>query len=202
MINASSLRINIISLIITLLIFNAFEFAKEAINFEVPKRSIAIENSNITNNEESKEEKNIEETETEKQEKMEEIPYEWGISIPTINLKAQISEGTTKEVMDKYVGHFVDTGVIKGNICLGAHNRGYPVNYFENIKSLNKNDLIFYKKEDKTYCFKVETVTVIKDTDWTYLEETEDNRITLITCVENEPDYRRCVQAVEVKGGI
>lgn len=202
MINASSLRINIISLIITLLIFNAFEFAKEAINFEVPKRSIAIENSNITNNEESKEEKNIEETETEKQEKMEEIPYEWGISIPTINLKAQISEGTTKEVMDKYVGHFVDTGVIKGNICLGAHNRGYPVNYFENIKSLNKNDLIFYKKENKTYCFKIEIVTVIRDTDWTYLEETEDNRITLITCVENEPDYRRCVQAVEVKGGI
>ncbi len=202
MINASSLRINIISLIITLLIFNAFEFAKEAIKFEVPKRSIAIENSNITNNEESKEEKNIEETETEKQEKMEEIPYEWGISIPTINLKAQISEGTTKEVMDKYVGHFVDTGVIKGNICLGAHNRGYPVNYFENIKSLNKNDLIFYKKENKTYCFKIEIVTVIRDTDWTYLEETEDNRITLITCVENEPDYRRCVQAVEVKGGI
>lgn len=202
MINASSLRINIISLIITLLIFNAFEFAKENINFEIPSKNIVIENSNITNKEEPKEEKNIEETEIEKQEKTEEIPYEWGISIPTINLKAQISEGTTKEVMDKYVGHFVDTGVIKGNICLGAHNRGYPVNYFENIKSLNKNNLIFYKKEDKTYCFKVETVTVIKDTDWTYLEETEDNRITLITCVENEPDYRRCVQAVEVKGGI
>lgn len=202
MINASSLRINIISLIITLLIFNAFEFAKENINFEIPSKNIVIENSNITNKEESKEEKNIEETENKKQEKTEEIPYEWGLSIPKINLKAQISEGTTKEVMDKYVGHFVDTGVIKGNICLGAHNRGYPVNYFENIKSLNKNDLIFYKKEDKTYCFKVETVTVIKDTDWTYLEETEDNRITLITCVENEPDYRRCVQAVEVKGGI
>lgn len=202
MINASSLRINIISLIITLLIFNAFEFAKETINFEIPSKNIVIENSNITNKEKPKKEKNIEETESEKQEKMEEIPYEWGISIPKINLKAQISEGTTKEVMDKYVGHFVDTGVIKGNICLGAHNRGYPVNYFENIKSLNKNDLIFYKKEDKTYCFKVETVTVIKDTDWTYLEETEDNRITLITCVENEPDYRRCVQAIEVKGGI
>lgn len=206
MINASSLRINIISLIITLLIFNVLEFAKETINFEIPKRNIVIENSNITNKEEQKveekSEENVKKTETKEQEKMEEIPYEWGISIPKINLNAQISEGTTKEVMDKYVGHFVDTGVIKGNICLGAHNRGYPVNYFENIKSLNKNDLIFYKKEDKTYCFKVETVTVIKDTDWTYLEETEDNRITLITCVENEPDYRRCVQAIEVKGGI
>ena len=97
MINASSLRINIISLIITLLIFNAFEFAKENINFEIPSKNIVIENSNITNKEEPKEEKNIEETEIEKQEKTEEIPYEWGISIPTINLKAQISEEQQKK---------------------------------------------------------------------------------------------------------
>ncbi len=202
MINASSLHINFVSLIITLLIFNVFVYAKENINLEIPKKEISVE---ITNNIEGTEEKNIiKETEVEiKEEKQtEQIPYEWGIYIPKINLNAQISEGTTKEVMDKYVGHFIDTGVIKGNICLGAHNRGYPVNYFENIKSLNKNDLIYYKKENKTYCFKVETVTVIRDTDWTYLEETEDNRITLITCVENEPDYRRCIQAVEVKGGI
>lgn len=202
MINASSLHINFVSLIITLLIFNVFVYAKENINLEIPKKEISVK---ITNNIEETEEKNLnKETEDEiKEEKTtEQIPYEWGIYIPKINLNAQISEGTTKEVMDKYVGHFIDTGVIKGNICLGAHNRGYPVNYFENIKSLNKNDLIYYKKENKTYCFKVETVTVIRDTDWTYLEETEDNRITLITCVENEPDYRRCIQAVEVKGGI
>lgn len=202
MINASSLHINFVSLIITLLIFNVFVYAKESINLEIPKKEISVK---ITNNIEETEEKNLnKETEDEiKEEKTtEQIPYEWGIYIPKINLNAQISEGTTKEVMDKYVGHFIDTGVIKGNICLGAHNRGYPVNYFENIKSLNNNDLIYYKKENKTYCFKVEIVTVIRDTDWTYLEETEDNRITLITCVENEPDYRRCIQAVEVKGGI
>ena len=202
MINASSLHINFVSLIITLLIFNVFVYAKENINLEIPKKEISVK---ITNNIEETEEKNLnKETEDEiKEEKTtEQIPYEWGIYIPKINLNAQISEGTTKEVMDKYVGHFIDTGVIKGNICLGAHNRGYLVNYFENIKSLNNNDLIYYKKENKTYCFKVEIVTVIRDTDWTYLEETEDNRITLITCVENEPDYRRCIQAVEVKGGI
>ena len=202
MINASSLHINFVSLIITLLIFNVFVYAKENINLEIPKKEISVK---ITNNIEETEEKNLnKETEDEiKEEKTtEQIPYEWGIYIPKINLNAQISEGTTKEVMDKYVGHFIDTGVIKGNICLGAHNRGYPVNYFENIKSLKNKDLIQQKKENKTYCFKVEIVTVIRDTDWTYLEETEDNRITLITCVENEPDYRRCIQAVEVKGGI
>ena len=42
--------------------------------------------------------------------------------------------------MDKYVGHFIDTAVIKGNVCLGAHNRGYPVNYFQNIKSLEEGE--------------------------------------------------------------
>ena len=38
---------------------------------------------------------------------------------------------------------------------------------------------------------------IIKDTDWEPLEDTEKDKITLITCVENEPEYRRCVQAVE-----
>lgn len=42
---------------------------------------------------------------------------------------------------------------------------------------------------------------IIKDTDWKDLEETEENRITLITCVENEPEYRRCIQGIEKEGG-
>ena len=39
---------------------------------------------------------------------------------------------------------------------------------------------------------------VIKDTDWSYLEATDDNRITLITCEENRENYRRCIQAIEI----
>lgn len=39
--------------------------------------------------------------------------------------------------------------------------------------------------------------TIIYETDWSYLEETEDNRITLITCVRNRPNKRLCVQAIE-----
>ena len=30
-------------------------------------------------------------------------------------------------------------------------------------------------------------------------KSSEENKITLITCVENEPKYRRCVQAVEAE---
>ena len=33
------------------------------------------------------------------------------------------------------------------------------------------------------------------------LKETEENMLTLITCVENQPEYRRCIQAVEKEEG-
>ena len=50
---------------------------------------------------------------------------------------------------------------------------------------------------DSTYL--VETNTVIKQTNWNYLEPTKDNRITLITCEKDRREYRRCIQAVEIK---
>ena len=47
----------------------------------------------------------------------------WTIKIPAINLKADIAEGTTEEVMNKYVGHFENTEFWSGNVGLAAHNR-------------------------------------------------------------------------------
>ncbi len=121
------------------------------------------------------------------------------ISIPTFNLTAPVAEGTTKEIMDEYVGHFENTSLWDGNIGLAAHNRGYPVNYFANIKDLQIGDEIIYKVGDKSRTYLVNEITIIEDTDWSYLQETNDNRITLITCVENEPSYRRCIQGIEKK---
>lgn len=121
----------------------------------------------------------------------------WDIEIPAINLVAKIAEGTTKEVMDQYVGHFINTNMFNGNVGLAAHNRGYKVNYFANIKNLQIGDKIIYKTNYGTKTYLVNIITVIEDTDWSYLENTKDNRITLITCVENEPNYRRCIQGIE-----
>lgn len=47
----------------------------------------------------------------------------WSIEIPTINLIAEIGEGTTDETMNKYVGHFENTELWQGNVGLAAHNR-------------------------------------------------------------------------------
>ena len=124
---------------------------------------------------------------------------EWYIEIPTISLKAPITEGTTKEILDNYVGHFEESPSKKGNVCLAARNRGYKNNYFENLKKLKIGDEIFYKNNEYEQRYVVSKHEIIKDTDWVNLENTEEDKITLITCVENEPNYRRCIQGEKLK---
>lgn len=123
--------------------------------------------------------------------------YDWQIRIPKIDLIAPIKEGTSKEILNEFVGHFEETELQIGNVGLAAHNRGYLVNYFENIKLLEIGDEIDYLYKGKEIKYIVSFKEIIEDTNWNYLKNTEDNRITLITCIENQPKYRLCVQAVE-----
>lgn len=123
----------------------------------------------------------------------------WQIEIPRIGLIAPIAEGTSQEVMLEYVGHFENTNILNGNVGLAAHNRGFPINYFAKLKELEINDEIIYKTKYGIKKYKVILTTIIQDTDWSYLQETKENKITLITCVENKPTQRRCIQGIEIK---
>ncbi len=121
----------------------------------------------------------------------------WQLEIEEIKLKADIAEGTSKEILEDKIGHFTETQTENGNIGLAAHNRGYKVNYFENLKKLKQGDKIKYIHNQYQQTYIVEENIIIKDTDWEKLENTEEDKLTLITCVENEPEYRRCVQAIK-----
>lgn len=122
----------------------------------------------------------------------------WYIEIPKIDLKAPIEEGTDIETLNRAVGHFESTAKEVGNCCFAGHNRGYAVNYFAKLKELEKGDKINYFVNNQAYQYQVKEVVIIYETDWSMLEETEDNRITLITCVENRDEYRLCVQGIRV----
>ena len=122
----------------------------------------------------------------------------WKIEIPKIQLLANINEGTTQAVMAKAVGHFEHTSIWEGNVGLIAHNRGYQMNFFEHLKELQLGDIILYHTSLGTKKYEVMLSTIIQDTDWSYLEPSNENKITLITCVENEPEYRRCIQGIEI----
>lgn len=122
----------------------------------------------------------------------------WRIKIPKINVDAPINSGTTQAILATSVGHFEDMSLWNGNVGLAGHNRGYKCNFFQNIKYLNEGDEIIYCTEKGERKYKVVINKIIKQTDWSYLQETNDNRITLITCVENMYEYRRCIQGIEI----
>lgn len=116
------------------------------------------------------------------------------LEIPSINLKLSIADGIENDVIAKYVGHFPSTALINGNVGLAGHN---TQEFFANLKKLKKGDEIVYNflLGSKTYI--VNTIVEIQEDDWSYLEDTDDNRITLITCIKNQPTKRLCIQAIE-----
>ncbi len=192
----STTYINLLSLIISLIIFVIIQVISSNYNFfsqkSTLKTSFNVENK-IQNTEKIQKEtfENLAKAENLDQDNT------WYIEIPRIDLKANIKEGTSSKILDDYIGHFEETQKINGNIGLAAHNRGYKNNYFAKIKNLQEGDIIYYVYEEKTKKYEVINQNIIKDTDWYCLENTEENMLTLITCVENQPEYRRCVQAKE-----
>lgn len=204
MIRYTTRYVNIVSLVITIIIYiflsyfltnlKIFDFNLSFISNLLKKNIIQVELNSSNINQETKEEFKIQNNDPNNTKE-----NEWKITIPILSLEAEISEGTNKEVMDKYVGHFTETSKSNGNIGLAAHNRGYEVNYFNGIKKLKEGDEIVYKYKDFERTYLVIKNKIIKDTEWQDLKDTEENQITLITCVENEPEYRRCVKAIEKK---
>ena len=120
------------------------------------------------------------------------------LKISSLGINVKVYDGETLSSMRKGVGHFSSTSAWDGNIGVCGHNRG--ANYvIGNIKDLAAGDRIQYTTSLGTRTYSVATVTKISSSDWSYLNATSDNRITLITCAANEPTLRWCVQAVEVK---
>ena len=118
--------------------------------------------------------------------------------IPSLSVNMKAYEGTTSASMSKGVGHFPESSGWNGNISLCGHNRGaqYTIG---GIKDLKIGDIIRYTTVLGTRSYAVTFIGTISRTDWSYVAPTADNRITLITCLSNQPEFRTCVQAVEIE---
>lgn len=116
------------------------------------------------------------------------------LKISKLGLNVKVYEGENN--LEKGVGHFTDTAVFTGNVAVAGHNRGVN-SYFGEIHNLKAGDEITYTTKLGTKKYAVTSVRKINAADFSFLRETSDNRLTLITCVKNEPNFRRCVQARE-----
>lgn len=118
------------------------------------------------------------------------------LKIPSLGVSVKVYQGTSSSILAKGAGHFEDTSIWEGNICVAGHNRGANC-YFGEIHTLSLGDKITLTTKLGTRTYKVASVSKISELDNSLLTATTDNRITLFTCVRGQSAYRWAVQAVE-----
>ena len=110
------------------------------------------------------------------------IKEPWFIYFEDTKLLHKIYEGIAPETL---------------NMALAGHNRGYNSNPFEKLKNIRVGSKVIYKTKNRIYRYKIIEKEKIEETDFSKIER-EGSFLTLITCVENEKDYRLCVTAKEI----
>ena len=118
------------------------------------------------------------------------------LKIPSIGLTVGVYEGTGSAPLLKGAGHFEDTSIWSGNVCVAGHNRGVR-NDFGKIHTLKVGDAITFTTVLGTRTYAVTSVSKVSVNDTSGLSASTDNQITLYTCVENQPAYRWCIRALE-----
>ena len=121
------------------------------------------------------------------------------VQIPSLNISVKVWEGATNSSMSKGLGHYSSTSAWDGNVGVCGHNRGAQY-VIGSIKDLEEGDLISYTTIHGTRTYAVVSVEIIASNDWSRLQATSDNRITLTTCLANQPEKRVCAQAVQIYG--
>ena len=119
------------------------------------------------------------------------------LEIPSLDLNVRIYQGTDSKTLAKGIGHFEDTSIWAGNICVAAHNRGVNAHFGE-IHTLDVGDEIILTTKLGKRTYAVTSVNKISEMENSLLAPTAENCITLFTCVRNQSAYRWAVRAVEV----
>ena len=118
------------------------------------------------------------------------------LEIPAIGLTVKVYQGTDSAALKKGAGHFTNTSIWDGNAGFAAHNRGAN-SYFGKIHTLELGDRITLTTTLGTRSYVVASVEKVSINDSSGTAPTTDNRVTLYTCVMDQPEYRWCVTAVQ-----
>ena len=105
------------------------------------------------------------------------------INIPKINLLKNIYEvNSYLNQVDKNVTILPESKLEQKGIILAAHSGNNSNAYFNNISSLNKNDLIYITLQNNTYVYEVKNIYYINKTGYMEIPEELSNALILITC--------------------
>ncbi len=110
------------------------------------------------------------------------------LKIPAIGLTVKVYQGTDSAALKKGAGHFTNTSIWDGNICFAGHNRGVN-NHFRKIHTLEAGNTVTLTTQMGTRTYAVTSVEKVSVNDSSGTAATTDNRVTLYTCVMDQPEY-------------
>ena len=108
------------------------------------------------------------------------------VEIPALDIKAPVLEGTDQAVLRKGAGHFPGTGDVgSGNYCIAGHSSTIYKEFFNNLKNITPGTEIYlYDKQKKRYTYLYSESCIVDPEEVWVLNETPDDRITIITCTD------------------
>ena len=120
------------------------------------------------------------------------------IECEKVGLNAPIKETTELDVLSNAVGHFEETALYNGNVCLAGHNsgtnkNGEDIGFFRRLNELEIGDELIYHHMFGQYIYKVAEIKEVEETDLSVLEPTSSDKLTLITCIKGQKKLRLCV---------
>ena len=120
------------------------------------------------------------------------------LTIESIGIREYpVKDGADLETIQTAIGHFAETPLWDGNVSFCAHNRDYKYD-FRNLKNIEKGDTVIYETRFGTRTYTVSIVKSIDETDWSdVVSDDETNKVTMVTCIEDQPTKRLLAQAYE-----
>ena len=123
-----------------------------------------------------------------------ETVFQYEQQVNTLNA----NEGTSLDTLAKGVGHFENSSYLNGNVCLAGHNsgtnkQGEDIGFFKRLNELEVGDKVKYHHAFGEYIYKVSEIKEIEETDFSVLEPSTTDKLTLITCVKGQKKLRLCV---------
>lgn len=122
------------------------------------------------------------------------------LTISSISCKEVVKEGCGNDVLAKALGHMEGTAFPgeKGN-CVIAGHRNYSFGiHFNRLNQVAKGDEITIMTHEGTYTYIIQKTMVVEPEDVSVLDQTEEARLTLITCTPLYIGSHRLVVVAEL----
>ena len=102
------------------------------------------------------------------------------IEIPRLHLSVIVIEGTSRETLERAVGHIAGTALPggNGNVGLSAHRD----TFFRPLRNIRVGDLIRVTTPGGKFNYQVVSTRVVEPTEVSVLDSTGKDILTLVTC--------------------